>query len=99
VTKKTISQDDYLRLLGLLTLAADHRKALEAIERSACAITSVAPEAGTHTSDTVWGGYLLSTDELLSLLDITVEQPSTTPEQAGEQMGKAMDIAWRFNDP
>jgi hypothetical protein len=98
MTKKTISQDDYLRLVGLLTLAEDHRKAIEAIERSACAITGETPSGagGTHTGDTVWGGYHYSVDELLRLLDITVEWPSTTPEQAGEQMGKAMDIAERI---
>jgi hypothetical protein len=28
---RTIGYDDYLRLCGLLTLAADHRTALEAI--------------------------------------------------------------------
>jgi hypothetical protein len=94
---KTISQDDYLRLVGLLTLASDHRKAPRDIERSACAITDEKPNG--HTSDTVWGGYLHSADDLLYLLDLTVEQPSTTPEQAGAQMGKAMDIARRFSDP
>lgn len=94
---KTISQDDYLRLVGLLTLAADHRKALDDINRSACALTGEAP--GHHTTDTIWGGYQHSADDLLHLLGITVEQPSTTPEQAGEQMGKAMDITRRFNDP
>lgn len=98
MTKKTISQDDYLRLLGLLTLAADHRRALEAIERSACGITGTDPDAGSLTSDTVWGGHLMSGDDLLRLLDITVEQPGTTPEQASEQARKAMAIARHWAD-
>jgi hypothetical protein len=91
---KTISQDNYLRLVGLLTLAADHRKGLEDINRSACALTGEAP--GYHTTDTIWGGYQHSVDDLLHLLEITVEQPSTTPEQAGEQTKQAMEIAERI---
>jgi hypothetical protein len=93
--KKTISQDDYLRLVGLLTLAADHRKALEDIERSARAITGEQDDYG-QTADVVWGGTKYTAARLLDVLDITVEQPSTTPEQAGEQMGKAIDIAERI---
>lgn len=95
MTKKTISQDDHLRLVGLLTLAADHRKALDAIERSACGITGQRP--GHHTSDVVWGGDL-DADQLLDVIGITVEQPTTTPEEAGEQARRAMDIARRVRD-
>lgn len=92
---KIISRDDYLRLVGLLTLAADHRKALDDINRSACALTGEAP--GYHTTDTVWGGYQHSADDLLHLLGMRVEQPSTTPEEAGDQMRQAMDVAERIS--
>lgn len=67
--RRAISYDDYLRLLGLLTLAADHRRALEAITRSAGAITLEGNLAG-HTDEAVWSG--LSVDELLERLGITV---------------------------
>ena len=46
MTITTISADDRLKLIGLLTLAADHRLALDAIERAACRITGDARNAG-----------------------------------------------------
>lgn len=70
---KIISYDDYLRLVGLLTLAADHRKAMADIHRSACAITGEEPYAGGHTDDAIWGDtYDLR--RLLEVLDIDVQQ-------------------------
>ena len=72
MTTKTISDDDYLRLVGLLTLAADHRKALRAIERAACQLTGDADDTGSHTGDTVWGGSRDTADGLLAVLGITV---------------------------
>lgn len=95
---KIITYDDYLRLCGLLALAADHRKMLEAIDRSACAITGQNPEDGGHTSDTIWGqGY--SPQRLLELLDIPVPTPppaTTTPEDAARAAAGAMRIVKRF---
>lgn len=70
---KTISYDDYLRLVGLLTLAADHRKALGDIERSACALTGQTPGAGGHTSDEIWGQER-GVQGLLEVLDIVVQK-------------------------
>lgn len=70
---KTISYDDYLRLLGLLTLAADHRKEMDAILRSACAITGDEPNAGGHTDDVIWGGNR-DIHGLLDVLSITVDK-------------------------
>lgn len=71
---RTISYDDYLRLVGLLTLAADHRRVLRGIERAACGITGDADDAGSHTGDTVWGGSRDTADGLLAVLGITVEE-------------------------
>lgn len=71
---KTITYDNYLRLLGLLTLAADHRREMEAIERSACAITGEEPGSGGHTGEAVWGEKRI--EHLLTVLDITVEERS-----------------------
>lgn len=67
--RQVISYDDYLRLLGLLTIAADHRRALEAITRSAAAITAEDGLAG-HADEAVWNG--LSVDDLLKRLGIVV---------------------------
>lgn len=72
---KTMTYDNYLRLIGLLTLAADHRKALHTIENSACALTGQNPRAGNFTSDVVWGGELLDARQLLERLEITLEEP------------------------
>lgn len=97
---KTISYDDYLRLCGLLALAADHGKALKAIEHSALGITGEQP--GSTTSDAVWGGYIYTAAELLDNLEIAVTPapvPATTPEQVEQQVRNAVNIARRFNDP
>jgi hypothetical protein len=71
---KTISYDDYLRLVGLLALAADHRRMLEAIERSACTITGDEPAEGGHTGDAIWGGSDHTPARLLELLGIAVPE-------------------------
>lgn len=95
---KTISYDDYLRLAGLLALADDHRRMLQAIERSACAISGDDPERGGHTSDAIWSqGY--SAQRLLELMGIAVPIPPptiTTPEDAARQAAGAMRIVKRF---
>lgn len=96
---KTITYDDYLRLVGLLTLAADHRKALGDIERSAAAITGDRPEAGGHTSDAVWtDGY--DAQRLMDLIEISVltpPTPTTPPETAARQAAGAIRIVKRFS--
>lgn len=73
---RVISYNDYLRLLGLLTLAADHRRAMEDIARSAVAITAEGGDYADHTEEAVWSD--LSADELLRRLDIAVA-PKETP--------------------
>lgn len=77
MTKKTISQDGYLCLVGLLTLAAGHRKVLTDIAHSATRLLGSVSMG--HVGDVVWGGTERSADELLDVLGITVERPSTTP--------------------
>jgi len=91
---KTMTYDDYLRLVGLLKLAADHRKVLEWIERSACALTG--EEKDGHTSDTIWGQDY-SPEKLLELLGIAVPAP-TTPEESSRQAAHAMRIVKQFDD-
>lgn len=68
-----IPHDTFLRLLGLLTLAADHRKALEDIERSACKLLGQAP--GGHVGDEVWGGIQRGAKGLVAVLNIQVQPP------------------------
>lgn len=95
---KTISHDDYLRLLGLLVLAESHRQALTDIERSARAITGD-QELG-HTDQEIWGGDY-GVQHLLELLEISVKappRPATTPEDAARQAGRAEQIAEAFGD-
>ncbi len=87
---KTISHDDYLKLVGLLTLAADHRKQIDAIEHAALAL--LGEELGGHVSDEIWVGQHGSAQRLLEVLGIRVEQPATTPEEAGRQAAGAMRI-------
>ena len=67
----TITYDDYLRLLGLLTLAKDYNAKLDDILRAAEVITGEKPEFGGHTSDAVYGETSMS--DLLKRLNITVE--------------------------
>jgi len=77
-TKKTITHDDYLRLVGLLTLARDHNRMLKEIERSAARITGETDEHSDDyfgiTSDAVVCDYTAS--DLLGRLGITVEAPA-----------------------
>jgi hypothetical protein len=73
--KQTITYDDYLRLCGLLKLAADHRHELELIDRTACALFGIA--TGSLVSDEVWAGSPHGDAEpLLAVLGITVEDKS-----------------------
>lgn len=95
----TLTYDDYLRLTGLLTLAADYRKMLDAIEQSACAITGQTPLAGGHTSDAIWvDGY--TPQRLLELLGIPVPTPPapTLAEIVDRQMGNAMRMIGRARE-
>lgn len=75
---KGMSYDDYLRLVGLLTLAADHRKSMEAIERSAMALVGET-ETGGHVGDAVWGNAH-DAASLVCVLGITVD-PTPLAEQ------------------
>ena len=77
-TKTTISYDDYLRLVGLLTLARDHNRTLNDIRRSALAITGeyddndATGEYYGHTGDAVYDDNGGRADELLRKLGIAV---------------------------
>lgn len=72
----TIAYDDYVRLWGLMALAADHRQALRDIERSACRLLGEGPLG--HTADAVWCGDK-TPRELLDILGIPVPEAPLTP--------------------
>ena len=83
-TKTTISYDDYLRLVGLLTLARDYNRALNDILHSALAITGeyddndATGEYYGHTGDAVYDDDGGDADALLRRLGISVD-PAKAP--------------------
>lgn len=70
-TKKEITQHERLQLIGLLTLAKHHGKALEDIQDAAKEITGDDGVSG-HTTDAVWDHC--NVDRLLKGLGITVKE-------------------------
>ena len=63
-----LKKDDHLKLVGLLALATQHKKALDDIGRAICDIVKVEKwEDGGHVTDAIYAGY--SADELLRELD------------------------------
>ena len=68
---KTITQHQYLQLVGLLALAKQHNRDLERIKCAAMEITGDDDEWGL-TSDAVYGMHTI--DELLKFLEIAVEE-------------------------
>ncbi len=67
---ETISQDEYLKLIGLHTLAAYHRKSLHDIQQAAQSITGETEDGG-HTDEFIWSDNP-GIDALLKRLNITV---------------------------
>lgn len=67
-----ISREDYYKLIGLLTLAAEHNRALDVIRRAAVEITKERgdPELG-YTADATIGAPCTA-DDLLGRLGIEV---------------------------
>lgn len=74
---KTLTHPQYLQLLGLLALAAEHIAQLTAIERAAETLTGEkAGEEDSHTSNAVWSGESpqRSADYLFKELKITISK-------------------------
>lgn len=74
----TISYDDYLRLRGLKTLAVEHLRWLDNLQRSALRITDERESDGQinevgQTSELIWDNDL-DVDEALRRMQITVEE-------------------------
>lgn len=69
---KTISRSDYLKLVGVLTLAQSHNKALKDLEKIAAELVGEEHEYGGLSSDAVYGER--DADSLLGGLNITIEE-------------------------
>lgn len=81
-TKKTITTAERLQLIGLLALAADLSKQIQAIERATATLLNESDEgAGSgyfgHVTDAVYGSH--GADKLLRLLDIAVVDTPAEP--------------------
>jgi hypothetical protein len=75
-TKTTLSYEDYLKLLGLLTLARGHNKALADITRAVVEITGEMSDSATgvsHSSEAVVCDY--EAHDLLRRLGLSVAPP------------------------
>lgn len=84
--REHISEGERLMLIGLLTLAKSHNKALRDIETAAYSITREVDREGAlvdgmgHTSDALFCDY--EVDDLLRRLGLTVQaQGDPAPEQ------------------
>jgi hypothetical protein len=76
---KTISKNQHLQLVGLLTLAGRHMKMLESISEAALSITGEKEKDGTpstcgHTNDAIWDENRRDADALLERLKIKVRK-------------------------
>lgn len=70
-TKTSITPNERLQLIGLLTLAAQHNTRLKDIEKAMQAITTEVSDGG-HTMDAMYSDY--DVDELLRRLSLVVEE-------------------------
>lgn len=67
---KTITRNQYLQLVGLITLGKHHRTLLESIEKAAREITGESEEGGSHSDDMIWADRGI--DDGLRILEIEV---------------------------
>ncbi len=70
--KPTITQMEYLQLIGLLTLAAQHVEAQKQLEKAVAELIGQEGDRG-HAQDAVWSPY--TADELLEKMEIKVVRP------------------------
>jgi hypothetical protein len=76
---KTITQDQYYQLVGLMAAHAYQQKVMKALEHAAVAITDERgldgnPSDGGHTTDILWGSRDLH--DGLRIMEITIEGKS-----------------------
>ncbi len=75
-TNKSITQQDYLQLVGLLAIAKQQCKMLKLIEESAASLLSEESDDGYygHVSDFIYSPENRDAKELCKLLDIKVNK-------------------------
>jgi hypothetical protein len=71
--KVSITTNERLQLIGLLTLAQHHERLLRGLEAAACEITGEEANSGGHTGDAIYSGAHADADDLLRKLGIRVE--------------------------
>jgi hypothetical protein len=72
-SRRTITEEEYVKLVGLLTIAAEHNRALDTIARAVAGITGDDDDGYGYfgcSSDAVSGNH--DARSLLSVLDIDV---------------------------
>lgn len=78
--KTEISEEDYLKLVGLYTIAQHHNKALQEIELAVADVIEMEPKEGFggnyfgHVSDAIWDFDMTLPGETLRKLKITVKK-------------------------
>lgn len=108
--KKSISPNERLQLIGLLTLARRHNAALVDLRSAALAITGEqdgdgVPDDCGHTSDAIYSDY--DADDLLRRLEIAVEEPPAidavarpaSAEGAASQLDPTTRVAEEDSEP
>jgi hypothetical protein len=80
--KPTITRNEYLQLVGLLTVAKRHTAMLREIIPAVREIIGEQDDRG-HSEDAVWGDY--SPEELLEKMEITVEPTPPNGPCSGEK--------------
>lgn len=78
---ETITPEQRMQIIGLLTVARDLLHRMDDVERAACAITGEEP--GGHTGDAMWGERT-DVDDLLGRLSIKCA-PEPRTEGDGER--------------
>lgn len=74
MAKETITANERLQLIGLLTVAEMQMKSLEATEKAANELLGVVDIGlGGHVSDAIFDSGRRDADQLLMRLDITVQ--------------------------
>lgn len=68
---KTITENEKLQLIGLLTLGIQHQKIVTQIEKAMAKLTDT--EVGGHLSETLYEGDNFDIDELLEREGVEVE--------------------------
>lgn len=87
--KEELSKEDYLKLVGLYTVAHHHLKALREIEIAAAEIIEIEPDDGFdnyygHLSDDLCDSEVILPDSMLRKMKIIVKKSKKLEKSKGE---------------